>query len=106
SGSWTANPGLAATGRQNGETVAVLTGLSNSFGITSTTGVAGSPYTLTVQGTLTNPNYNVAGTINGSWIINPANVTVTALSGSSDNGCAPGSQGVSATVVENAIMDA
>jgi len=47
-----ANPGLSATGLQNGETVSVLTGLSNSFGITGTSGVASSPYALTVAGAL------------------------------------------------------
>ena len=66
-----ANPGLSATGLQNGETVTVLTGLSNSFGITATTAVTtGSPYVLLVSGTLTNPNYHVTATINGSWIVN------------------------------------
>src|SRR5690606_34491217 len=45
------NPNFSATGLVNGETESVLTGLSNSFGITNTTN-AGS-HTLTVAGTLT-----------------------------------------------------
>ncbi|WP_018259682.1 MBG domain-containing protein [Methylobacterium sp. WSM2598] len=48
------DPGLAASGLQGGQGVEVLTGLSNSFGITARTGVADSPVTLTVAGTLTN----------------------------------------------------
>ena len=69
------NPGLSANGLQNGESVSVLTGLYNSFGITSTTGVASSPYTLTVAGTNTNTNYTVTGTVNGTWTINPKSLT-------------------------------
>jgi filamentous hemagglutinin family protein len=68
-GSSPANPGLSATGLQNGETVSVLTGFSNSFGITNTTG-AGS-YTLSVAGTLTNPNYTLLGTATGTWTVLP-----------------------------------
>src|SRR6202162_6116722 len=57
-GSSPANPGLSATGLQNGQGVGVLTGLSNSFGITATSGVGSSPYTLNVARTLTHPNYS------------------------------------------------
>ena len=75
-GSSPSNPGLSATGLQNGENVSVLTGLTNSFGITATSN-AGS-YVLSVSGTLTNPNYQVATTIDGSWTVNPAILTYVA----------------------------
>jgi MBG domain (YGX type) len=68
-GSSPSNPGLSATGLQNGQSVNVLTGLSNSFGITSTSAVGS--YTLQVIGTLTNPNYSLTGTNNGIWTVNP-----------------------------------
>nr|WP_050781049.1 autotransporter-associated beta strand repeat-containing protein [Bradyrhizobium sp. ORS 278] len=61
------NPGIAATGLQNGDTVSALTGLSNSFGITSQTPVGS--YTLSVAGTLTNPNYVVAGISPATWYV-------------------------------------
>ncbi|MCP3469111.1 filamentous hemagglutinin N-terminal domain-containing protein [Bradyrhizobium sp. CCGUVB1N3] len=93
------NPGLSATGLQNGESASVLTGLSNSFGITNTTN-AGT-YTLSVVGTLTNANYTVAGTNNGSWSVNPAPVTVTAFGGSSTYGSSPGNPGLAATGLQN-----
>ncbi|GLR91995.1 adhesin [Bradyrhizobium iriomotense] len=93
------NPGLSATGLQNGESVGVLTGLSNSFGITNATN-AGS-YTLSVAGTLTNGNYTLAGTNSGSWIVNPAPVTVTALGGLSAYGSTPANPGLSATGLQN-----
>jgi len=64
-----ANPGLSATGLQNGETVSVLTGLSNSFGITGTSSVAGRPYTLNVVGVLSNPNYIGATRTAGVWTV-------------------------------------
>jgi hypothetical protein len=67
-GSSPSNPGLSATGLQNGQSVNVLTGLSNSFGITSTSAVGS--YTLHVIGTLTNPNYSLTGTNNGIWTVN------------------------------------
>jgi len=78
SGTSPANPGLTAIGLQNGETVAVLTGLSNSFGITSTSSVAGSPYTLNVVGVLGNPNYTIVARNAGFW-------TVTAPTSSSSS---------------------
>jgi filamentous hemagglutinin family protein len=71
------NPGLSATGLVLGQSVSVLTGLSNSFGLTQLSGVTGSPYTLTVAGTLTNHNYVVDSTANGSWTITPAALTLT-----------------------------
>ncbi|MGL9619413.1 filamentous hemagglutinin N-terminal domain-containing protein [Bradyrhizobium sp. U531] len=61
------NPGLSAAGLQNGQSISDLTGLSNSFGI-SKTSPAGS-YTLSVTGTLSNPNYVLAGTVNGTWLV-------------------------------------
>ena len=94
-----ANPGLSATGLQNGESASVLTGLSNSFGISNATN-AGS-YMLSVMGALTNGNYTLAGTSNGSWTVNPAPVTVTALGGSSTVGSSPGNPGLSATGLQN-----
>ena len=69
-GSSPSNPGLSATGLQFGQSANVLTGLSNSFGITSTSAIGS--YTLSVIGTLTNPNYSLAGTNNGVWTVNPA----------------------------------
>jgi hypothetical protein len=63
------NPGLTAIGLQNGESIAALTGLFNSFGITNTT-KPGS-YTIGVGGTLTNPNYILVGTTSGTWSVSP-----------------------------------
>lgn len=96
-----ANPGFTASGLQNGETVGVLTGLSNSFGITGTTSVVGSPYTLSVIGTLTNGNYFVTARNTGTWTVTPAPVTVTAVSGSSVFGSSPANPGLSATGLQN-----
>ncbi|MFW2079326.1 MBG domain-containing protein, partial [Acinetobacter sp. ULE_I010] len=50
------NPNFSVSGLVNGETASVLTGLNNSFGISNTTN-AGN-HTLTVDGTLSNGNYN------------------------------------------------
>ena len=74
------NPGFTATGPQNGQGISVLTGLSNSFGITNMSD-AGS-YTLSIAGTLTNNNYRVTRS-DGTWTVNPADVVVTANGGSS-----------------------
>jgi len=98
-GSSPANPGLSATGLQNGQTVSALTGLSNSFGITDLTN-AGS-YTLNVAGTLSNPNYTVSSTVPGSWTVNPAPIVVTSLGGSSTYGASPANPGLSATGLQN-----
>jgi hypothetical protein len=76
------NPGLSASGLQNGESVGVLSGLTNSFGITGTSGVGSSPYTLTVTGTLDNANYNITARNSGSWTVTPADITVTTQSAS------------------------
>ena len=62
-----ANPNLSATGLQGGQSVVLLTGLSNSFGITGQSN-AGA-YTLTVQGTLTNANYTVAAANKGTFTV-------------------------------------
>jgi filamentous hemagglutinin family protein len=98
-GSSPANPGLSATGLQNGETVGVLTGLTNSFGIDNNTN-AGT-YSLAVSGSNTNPNYTVTSTNPGAWTVNPAPVTVTALGGSSTYGSSPANPGLSATGLQN-----
>jgi filamentous hemagglutinin family protein len=95
------NPGLSATGLQNGEDVGVLAGLSNSFGITATSGVAGNPYTLSVAGTLTNPNYRVMSLNTGIWTVTPAQVMVTANGGTSVYGASPTNPGLSATGLQN-----
>ena len=47
---WFSTP-VGATGLQNGEGIAILTGLTNSFGITNLSGA--STYTLRAAGTLT-----------------------------------------------------
>ena len=70
------NPGLSASGLQNGQDINALTGLSNSFGITRFTS-AGS-HTVSVAGALTNTNYIVQSTVDGSWTVNRASLTVTA----------------------------
>lgn len=69
-GSVAANPGLAAEGLVNGETVTVLTGLSNSFGITTQT--SAGIYQMTVAGQLSNPNYTLAASIAGTWTVTAA----------------------------------
>jgi filamentous hemagglutinin family protein len=71
------NPGLSATNLANFDTVAALTGLSNSFGIDQYTNAG--PHTLTVAGTLTNGNYNVIQTVNGTWTVDPAALSIGAL---------------------------
>ncbi|MGA2293474.1 beta strand repeat-containing protein, partial [Bradyrhizobium sp.] len=98
-GSSPANPGLSATGLQNGQTAAALTGLSNSFGISNASNTGS--YTLNVAGTLTNSNYSIAGLTNGTWTVNAAPVTVTALGGSSTYGSSPANPGLSATGLQN-----
>ncbi|MBN9241412.1 MAG: hypothetical protein J0I98_01315, partial [Mesorhizobium sp.] len=67
-----------ATGLKNGQDESVLTGLSNSFGIGPTTNVAGSPYTLSVLGTLTNPNYSITARNTGTWTVTPAPLSIAA----------------------------
>ena len=80
------NPGLSATGLQNGETVAVLTGLSNSFGVTAASDVGSGPYVLTVAGALSNPNYTVTQRMTGTWVVTPATLTYVADPGSRMSG--------------------
>ena len=77
-GNTATNPGLSATGLATFDTIAALTGLSNSFGITGTTN-AGT-YALSVTGTLTNGNYTVTSTSNGSWTVAQRGLNVTANS--------------------------
>ncbi|CAN5310336.1 two-partner secretion system adhesin CdrA [soil metagenome] len=96
-----ANPGLSATGLQNGESIAVLTGLANSFGITGTSGVAGSPYTLSVTGTLTNANYTISARNTGTWIVTAAPIVVTAVGGTSVYGASPVNPGLAAIGLQN-----
>ncbi|MFC6744714.1 beta strand repeat-containing protein [Methylobacterium persicinum] len=72
------NPGLTATGLQNGDGLDALTGLSNSFGVTARSGVAGSPYRLTVAGVLSNGNYTVSARRDGTWTVSPRTLSVTA----------------------------
>ena len=98
-GSSPSNPGLSATGLQNGQNVNVLTGLSNLFGVTGASS-AGN-YTMSVAGTLTNSNYTVTSATSGTWTVNPASVSVTALGGSSTYGALPANPGLSATGLEN-----
>ncbi|MBL9159095.1 MAG: filamentous hemagglutinin N-terminal domain-containing protein [Verrucomicrobiales bacterium] len=70
------NPGLSATNLASFDDISALTGLSNSFGIDSTSPV--NSYTLNVAGTLTNPNYNVTATNPGSWSVTPKALTIAA----------------------------
>jgi len=69
------NPGLSATNLASFDTVAALTGLSNSFGIDSSSPI--NTYTLNVAGMLTNGNYNVTSTNPGSWSVTPRELTIT-----------------------------
>ncbi|WP_106639819.1 MBG domain-containing protein [Allosphingosinicella vermicomposti] len=78
------NPGLSAVGLVNGQDASVLTGLANSFNLTQASD-AGT-YTLSVDGVLTNANYNVTDRIGGQWVIGKRALTVTALGGSSTYG--------------------
>ncbi|MBI1204796.1 MAG: filamentous hemagglutinin N-terminal domain-containing protein [Rhodopseudomonas sp.] len=96
-----ANPGLSASGLQNGQDVSVLTGLSNSFGIGPTTGVVNGGYTLSVLGTLTNANYTVTTRNTGTWTVTPAQITVTANGGTSVYGTSPSDPGLSANGLQN-----
>lgn len=95
------NPGFTAQGLKNGQNVDVLTGLANSFGITSTTGVAGGPYALSVAGALTNANYRVTARNDASWTVTPASIVVTANGGTSVYGSALANPGLSAAGLQN-----
>ena len=72
-----ANPGLSATGLQGGQTVTVLTGLSNSFGITGQSN-AGTT-TLSVQGMLTNANYTVTAANTGTFTVAQRSLAIAAV---------------------------
>lgn len=72
------NPGISATGLAKGETISVLTELTNSFNITSTTPVG--TYILTVEGNLTNPNYMLAARDTGIWIVKKPLLVIAAVS--------------------------
>jgi filamentous hemagglutinin family protein len=85
-GSSPSNPGLSVTGLVNGQTSAVLSGLSSTFGITSRTGIGS--YVLNVTGSLTNPNYKLVGTNIAIW-------AVTQLRGSLTDNSSPSIAGVS-----------
>ncbi|HVV93009.1 MAG TPA: MBG domain-containing protein [Hyphomicrobiales bacterium] len=71
-----ADPGLTASGLENGQSVSVLSGLGDSFAITATTAAGG--YTLSVTGTNTNTNYIVDTTIDGNWTVAARPITITA----------------------------
>jgi hypothetical protein len=60
--------------------VGVLTGLSNSFGITAATSSNGSPYTLSVIGLLTDANYVISARNTATWSVTPASGSTTASS--------------------------
>ncbi|HEY2050247.1 MAG TPA: MBG domain-containing protein [Caulobacteraceae bacterium] len=85
-GSTPVNPGLSATGLQNGQTVSALTGLTNSFGLTAASSVGAGPYTLSVAGTPTNANYTIVQRNTGVWTIDPATLTYTAAPASRMSG--------------------
>ena len=93
-----ANPGLSASGLKNGESVSVYR-LSNSFGIVGTT--SAGAHTLTVSGTNGDANYIVDSTVNGTWTVDPAHITVTALGGTSTYGDSPANPGLSASGLKN-----
>jgi filamentous hemagglutinin family protein len=93
------NPGFTATGLKNSQTVDVLTGLANSFGITSFTNAG--DHTLSVDGTLTNGNYTITNRYSNTWTVNPAEIVVTALGGTSVYGQNPANPGISASGLKN-----
>ncbi|TBU88656.1 MBG domain-containing protein [Phytopseudomonas dryadis] len=71
-----ANPGFTASGLVEGQDESVLTGLGNSFAIDNSSN-AGS-YTLTVAGTLSNGNYLIGQRHGGTWIVDRAQLSITA----------------------------
>ena len=93
------NPGFTATGLVNGQDESVLTGLANNFAITNTTN-AGS-HTLAVTGALTNGNYHITTRNDGTWVVSPKGITVTALGGRSSYGSSPANPGFTATGLVN-----
>ncbi|HTM77113.1 MAG TPA: MBG domain-containing protein, partial [Devosia sp.] len=70
------DPGLSADNLAPGETVSMLTGLFNSFGIAATT--AAGQYGMTVEGVLSNTNYQISNGIGGMWSVTPRPITLTA----------------------------
>ena len=82
-----ANPGISVAGLVNDEPESVITGLYNSFGIAATT--PAGVYTLRVTGTLTNSNYTVSSTINGTWEVVKRPITVKADDMTIAEGAAP-----------------
>jgi len=98
-----ANPGFTATGLLPGDDESVLTGLKNNFDISFATEVGN--YTLEVIGTLSNAKYTVTDFYTGQWTVNPANVTVTANSGSSNFGESPTNPGISISGFPSSIDD-
>jgi hypothetical protein len=71
-----ANPKFTATGLVEGETVDLLTGLSNSFAINATT--PSGIYPLYVIGTLTNSNYFINERHDAYWLVYSKPITITA----------------------------
>jgi len=78
------NPGLSATGLVNDETEHVLTGLYNSFGITSST--SSGSHILNVSGKLTNDNYTVATVNDGTWTVGKLPLAIKAVDKTIDFG--------------------
>jgi len=64
------NPGLGVSGLQNGQGLGVLTGLAYNFDIGAQT--APGVYPILLSGTLTNPNYQLAGVQTGKWTVLPS----------------------------------
>ncbi|MFC6747412.1 beta strand repeat-containing protein [Methylobacterium persicinum] len=81
-GETASNPGFTATGLVDGEGIDALKGLSNNFSITPQTGVSGSPYTLSVTGTVANGNYIVTERRDATWTVTPRTLGVTAKAAS------------------------
>jgi filamentous hemagglutinin family protein len=98
-GSSPTSPGFTATGLVNGQTASVLTGLANNFAITNTTNA--NSYTLSVTGTLINGNYNITTRNDGTWVVTPKDVVVTATGGTSIYGASPTNPGFTATGLVN-----
>jgi filamentous hemagglutinin family protein len=95
--------GFSATGLVNGETIAVLDGVSGA----SATGTNAGTYTTTLAGT--DENYNLTF-VDGSLVINKADATVTAASDTKTyNGVSQSVSGFSATGLVNgetiAVLD-
>jgi hypothetical protein len=81
------NPGISATGLIDDDTESVLTGLSNSFGITART--PAGVYTLTVTGVFTNPKYTISSRLTGTWTVNKRPITISAVNKTINPGQTP-----------------